>query len=169
MPGWLSDGESTEDIDFFKAIIEDVAANHQIDRNRIYCCGFSNGGMMTYAATTLASDTFAAFASISGYPLNEFHFRATGERPVPFLHIHGKADDFVKYSLWPTVRDMLVARNGCVSVPTVTTDEGRYTKSVYAAGKGVFRTLRMNATTWVTTTTRAAPRTGIPARPCGTS
>ena len=136
--GWLSDGESTEDIDFFKAIIEDVAANYQVDRKRIYCCGFSNGGMMTYAATTLASDTFAAFASISGYPLNEFHFRATGERPVPFLHIHGKADDFVKYSLWPTVRDMLVARNGCVSVPTLTTDEGRYTKSVYAAGKGGF-------------------------------
>ena len=139
MFGWLSDGESTEDIDFFKAIIEDVAAHYQIDRKRIYCCGFSNGGMMTYAATTLASDTFAAFASISGYPLNEFHFRATGTRPVPFLHIHGKADDFVKYSLWPTVRDMLVARNGCVSVPTVTTDEGRYTKSVYATGKGGFQ------------------------------
>ena len=138
IPGWLSDGESTEDIDFFKAIIEDVAANYQVDRKRIYCCGFSNGGMMTYAATTLASDTFAAFASISGYQLNEFHLRATGARPVPFLHIHGKSDDFVKYSLWPTIRDMMVARNGCVSVPTVTTVEGRYTKSVYAAGEGGF-------------------------------
>ena len=136
--GWLADAENTEDIDFFKAIVEDVATRYAIDRKRIYCCGFSNGGMMTYAATTLASDTFAAFASISGYPLNEFHFRATGARPVPFLHIHGKSDDFVKYALWPTIRDMMVARNGCVSVPTVTTDEGRYTKSVYAAGEGGF-------------------------------
>ena len=136
--GWLSDGESTEDIDFFKAIIEDVAARYPIDRTRIYCCGFSNGGMMTYAAATLASDTFAAFASISGYPLNEFHLRATGARPVPFLHIHGKADNFVPFALWPTIRDMMVARNGCVSVPEVTTVAGRYTKSVYAAGEGGF-------------------------------
>jgi len=136
--GWLSDAESTEDIDFFKAIIEDVAANYQIDRKRIYCCGFSNGGMMTYAATTLASDTFAAFASISGYQLNEFHLRATGSRPVPFLHIHGKGDDFVPYARLPTIRDMMVARNGCDSVPTVTNVDGRYTKSVYAAGEGGF-------------------------------
>ena len=134
--GWLSDGESTDDIDFFKAIIEDVATRYTIDRKRIYCCGFSNGGMMAYAATTLASDTFAAFASVSGYQLNEFHLRATGARPVPFLHIHGKADITVPYALWPTIRDMMVARNGCVSVPTVTTDEGRYKKSVYAAGEG---------------------------------
>ena len=138
IPGWLSDGENTEDIDFFKAIIEDVAAHYQIDRKRIYCCGFSNGGMMTYAATTLASDTFAAFAAISGYQLNEFHLRATGARPVPFLHIHGKGDDFVPYDRLPTIRDMMVARNGCDSVPTATTVAGRYTKSVYAAGEGGF-------------------------------
>lgn len=136
--GWLSDGESTDDIDFFKAIIEDVATRYTIDRKRIYCCGFSNGGMMAYAATTLASDTFAAFASVAGYQLNEFHLHATGARPVPFLHIHGKDDTTVPYALWPTIRDMMVARNGCVSVPTVTTVEGRYTKSVYAAEEGGF-------------------------------
>lgn len=137
--GWLSDGENKEDVDFFKAIIEDVASLYpSIDKKRVYCCGFSNGGMMAYAAATLASDTFAAFASISGYQLNEFHLRATGSRPVPFMHIHGKADDFVHYALWPTIRDMMVARNGCASVPTVTTVEGRYTKSVYAAGEGGF-------------------------------
>ena len=136
--GWLSDGENTEDIDFFKAIIEEVATRYPIDRKRIYCCGFSNGGMMAYAATTLASDTFAAFASVSGYQLNEFHLRATGARPVPFLHIHGKADITVPYALLPTIRDMMVARNGCSSVPTVTTVDGRYTKSVYAAGEGGF-------------------------------
>lgn len=137
--GWLSDGANTEDVDFFKAIIEDVAARYPtLDRKRIYCCGFSNGGMMTYAAMTQASDTFAAFASISGYPLNEFHLRATGARPVPFLHIHGKEDGFVPHTKWLTIRDLMVARNGCVSTPEVTTVEGRYTKSVYAAGEGGF-------------------------------
>ena len=47
LPGWNSTGEWSVDIDYIKAIIEDVANNYSIDRKRIYCCGFSNGGMMT--------------------------------------------------------------------------------------------------------------------------
>lgn len=138
VPGWNSTGTPNEDLDFFKAIIEDVANQYDIDRNRIYCCGFSNGGMMTYSNATTASDIFAAFASISGFQLNEFHHRPTGERPVPFLHIHGKADDFVKYSCMPVIRDNMIARNGCNPVAEVTVVDGKYRKSVYEAQDGGF-------------------------------
>lgn len=138
LPGWNSTGEMSEDIDYIKAIIEDVASNYSIDRKRIYCCGFSNGGMMTYTVANLLGDVFAAFASISGYPINEFHLHHTGARPVPFLHIHGKSDDFVKYSLVPKIIDNMVARNGAIPVPTVETKSGKYKKSVYAACEGGF-------------------------------
>lgn len=138
LPGWHSTGEYTKDIDFFKAIIEDVAGNYNIDRKRIYCCGFSNGGMMTYTVANQCSDIFAAFASISGFPLNEFHLHHTSARPFPFLHIHGKADDFVKYSLMPNIVDNIVARNGANPVAEVKTVSGKYTKSVYAATEGGF-------------------------------
>ncbi len=131
VPGWNATGRYNEDARFLKAVIDDVAATRSIDRNRIYCCGFSNGGMMTYASSTACADIFAAFASISGFQLNEFHHSVTGTRPVPFLHIHGKSDDFVKYSLMPVIRDAMVARNGCNPVPEVTAVSGRYTKSVY--------------------------------------
>ena len=136
-PGWTATGEDNFDVKFLKAVIEDVASKYQIDRKRIYCCGFSNGGMMTYAMANACSDEIAAFASISGFPLNEFHLRHAGARPVPFLHIHGKADDFVKYSLMPTIVDEMVARLGANPVPTTTTGNG-YTKSFYAAGDGSF-------------------------------
>lgn len=138
IPGWNSTGFDNEDVDFFKAIITDVEANYSIDRNRVYCCGFSNGGMMTYANASAASDVFAAFASISGFQLNEFHLRTIGARPVPFLHIHGKADDFVKYSCMPIIRDGMIARNGCNPVPEVSEVAGKYRKSVYAATEGGF-------------------------------
>lgn len=138
LPGWHSTGVYTKDIDFFKAIIEDVDAKYKVDRQRIYCCGFSNGGMMTYTVANVASDVFAAFASISGFPLNEFHLHHTSARPYPFLHIHGKADDFVKYSLVPRIVDNTVARNGCNPVPEVKTVSGKYRKSVYAATEGSF-------------------------------
>lgn len=138
IPGWNSTGEENEDTEFFKAIINAVDEDYDIDLDRIYCCGFSNGGMMTYANTSAAADIFAAFASISGFQLNEFHHHTVGERPVPFLHIHGKSDDFVKYSCMPVIRDGMVARNGCNPIPEKTDIPGKYTKSVYPAGEGGF-------------------------------
>ena len=119
--GWVSSGEVNADVEYIKAVIEDVKKKYSVDSKRIYCCGFSNGGMMTYALSNTCADIFAAFASISGFQMNEFHFRHTGARPVPFLHIHGKADDFVKYSLMPTIVDEMVARIGANPVPVKTT------------------------------------------------
>ena len=136
--GWNSTGEDNADVEFIKAVIEDVAKNYSIDRNRIYCCGFSNGGMMTYALSNTCSDIFAAFASISGLQMNEFHFHHTGVRPVPFLHIHGKADDFVKYSCMPVIVDEMVARIGANPVGVKTTAKGKYDKNVYEAAEGGF-------------------------------
>lgn len=138
LPGWHSTGEWSDDIDFFKAIIEEVAKSYAVDRERIYCCGFSNGGMMTYTVANVASDVFAAFCSISGFPLNEFHLHHSGARPVPFLHIHGKADDFVRYALMPVIVENMVARNGAFPVPEKTKVSGKYDKSVYPATEGGF-------------------------------
>jgi poly(3-hydroxybutyrate) depolymerase len=136
--GWDASGEENGDVDFILAVVDEVVKKFKIDSKRVYCCGFSNGGMMTYALTNTCADIFAAFASISGFPLNEFHFRHTGKRPVPFLHIHGKQDDFVKYSLMPVIVDEMVARTGANPVPVKTTVSGKYDKSLYAAGEGGF-------------------------------
>lgn len=136
--GWNATGEDNADAAFLKAIINELAQNYEIDRRRVYCCGFSNGGMNTYAMANACSDVFAAFASISGFPLNEFHLRHTGKRPVPFLHIHGKNDDFVRYSLMPTIVDEMVARMGANPVPVKTSVSGKYDKSVFEATDGSF-------------------------------
>lgn len=138
VPGWDASGEENGDTKFIKAVVDKMYEDYSIDRNRVYCCGFSNGGMMTYAMTNACADVFAAFASISGFPLNEFHLRHTGSRPVPFLHIHGKEDGFVKYSLMPVIVSEMVARNGAVPVPVRTSVSGKYDKSVYEAGEGGF-------------------------------
>ncbi len=136
--GWDASGEDNADAAFLRAIIDDLAGEYQIDRKRVYCCGFSNGGMNTYAMSNACSDVFAAFASISGFPLNEFHLRHVGKRPVPFLHIHGKNDDFVRYRLMPTIVDEMVARMGANPVPIKKTVSGKYDKNVYEAIDGSF-------------------------------
>ena len=136
--GWDASGEMNEDVEFLKSVIDTVATKYNVDRKRIYCCGFSNGGMMTYAMSNVCSDVFAAFAAISGFPLNEFHLHHTGKRPVPFLHIHGKQDDFVRYALMPVIADEMVARLGANPVPQKTTVSGKYDKSIYEATTGSF-------------------------------
>ncbi|MBO4564623.1 MAG: prolyl oligopeptidase family serine peptidase [Bacteroidaceae bacterium] len=136
--GWDASGEDNADAAFLRAIVDNLAEEYQIDRKRVYCCGFSNGGMNTYAMSNACSDVFAAFAAISGFPLNEFHLRHVGKRPVPFLHIHGKNDDFVRYKLMPTIVDEMVARMGANPVPVKKTVKGKYDKSVYQATEGSF-------------------------------
>ena len=136
--GWDATGENNADVAFIKAIVNELAQNYGIDLKRVYCCEFSNGGMNAYALANAASDVFAAYASISGYPINEFHLRHAGDRPVPFLHIHGKNDGTLPYSLTPTIVDDMVARMGANPVPVKTTVNGSYTKSVYEATDGSF-------------------------------
>ena len=135
---WNATGEDNADVAYIRAVVDEVEQKYHTDRQRVYCCGFSNGGMNTYALANACSDVFAACASISGFPLNEFHLRHTGRRPVPFLHIHGKRDDFVNYSLMPTIADEMVARLGANPVPLKTGVSGKYDKNVYEAADGSF-------------------------------
>ena len=63
---WDISGNS--DINFILALIDKMAAEYDIDRNRVYLSGFSMGGMFTYHAMNRIADKIAAFAPISGYP-----------------------------------------------------------------------------------------------------
>ena len=138
MPGWQATGQPSEDTDFILAIIEDVNKRFAVDRQRIYCCGFSNGGMMTYTVACVLRDTFAAFASIAGFPIESMHLHQSSAKPFPFLHIHGKTDNLVVYSKLPIIVDNIIARNGCNPVPEVENVTSKGKKSVYAATEGSF-------------------------------
>lgn len=138
LPGWQATGQASEDTDFFLAIIEDVNKRYTVDRQRIYCCGFSNGGMMTYTVACALRDVFAAFASIAGFPIESMHLHQSSAKPFPFLHIHGKSDNLVLYSKLPIIVDNIIARNGCNPVPEVENVTSKGKKSVYAATEGSF-------------------------------
>lgn len=123
-PAWLCTGKKNDDTQLFEDIIEELNNNtegYSIDETKIYMAGFSVGGMMAYAAANCMSDKIAAFASISGFPMNETHLRHHGKRPVPFLHVHGTKDDFVRYTHMPTIIDNMIFRNGLSSTPAKTT------------------------------------------------
>lgn len=122
---WEATGAENNDTKLFEAIIEALKSNADgftINDQKIYMAGFSVGGMMAYATANVLSDKFAAFASIAGLPMNEVHQRTHGDRPVPFLHVHGTKDSFVRYEHMATIVDNMLTRNGLSYTPTATAE-----------------------------------------------
>lgn len=113
---WSLSGNT--DIDFILTIIDYMADRYDIDRNRVYLSGFSMGGMMTYYAATRIADKIAAFAPISGYPIGGPN--TASSRPIPIIHVHGTADDVVRYGNVQAHVNAWVQRNGCPLIPVVT-------------------------------------------------
>ncbi|ACL64994.1 poly(3-hydroxybutyrate) depolymerase-like protein [Anaeromyxobacter dehalogenans 2CP-1] len=78
-----------DDVQFIADLIEDVAANHRLDRARVYASGISNGGGMAYRLACERPDLIAAIGSIAGGMGEE---ECAPGRPVPVIEIHGDAD-----------------------------------------------------------------------------
>lgn len=109
----------THDIDFMLAIMDEMSARHGIDRNRVYASGFSMGGMFSYTLACKIPEKIAAIAPGNGYPLGG-QFGCTKTRPVPIFHMHGTADDFVKYSGIHAFLSTKTTEYGCPTTPVET-------------------------------------------------
>lgn len=107
-----------KDVDFIAALIDTLAKRHDIDRARVYATGFSMGGMISYYLANKIADRIAAIAPISGYLMRGDP--AASSRPMPILHIHGAADDFVKFSNLPPILKGWRDRNKCPAASVVT-------------------------------------------------
>ena len=117
--GWEATGKENADTKFIKALVDEIKkiynsnSNISVDPKKFYLCGYSMGGMMTYACAKVLNGTFAAYGSCSGYPLNEFHMNLATENPIPFIHMHGNSDNMLGIKHLNTIIENLLFRNGC--------------------------------------------------------
>lgn len=121
--GWEATGKENADTKFIKALVEKIQTdcktknaaynNISVDSTKFYLCGFSMGGMMTYACAKVLNGTFAAYGSCGGFPLNEFHMNLATENPIPFIHLHGTNDKMLGIKHLNTIIENLLFRNGC--------------------------------------------------------
>lgn len=131
--GWEATGKENADTKFIKALVDQIQSDYKtptasnsnisVDPKKFYLCGFSMGGMMTYACAKVLNGTFAAYGSCGGFPLNEFHLNLATKQPVPFIHLHGDADDIVGINHLHTIIENLLFRNGCSLKGFAKTDE----------------------------------------------
>lgn len=84
-----------DDVGFIRQVVTMVSGKINIDRQRIYATGMSNGGMMAYRLACEASDLFAAVAPVAGTDNTR---ECKPQRPVSILHIHARNDDHVLFT-----------------------------------------------------------------------
>ena len=114
-----------DDFGFVEAMITEISSQYNVDMERIYAAGYSNGGMMAYGLANYKSDLVAAVASVSGVMLE-----CTGStsHPMAVVHLHGTSDGVLPYngsSDWSSVQSTLdywINFNNTITTPTVSND-----------------------------------------------
>ena len=57
--------DTFDDVTFFSSLIDTIASNYQIDQNRIYACGYSLGGDMSFELACKLNSRIAAIAPVA--------------------------------------------------------------------------------------------------------
>jgi len=139
-PNGPDNKSEADDFGFVEAMINQISSEYNIDLDRVYAGGYSNGGMMAYGLANYKSDLIAAVASISGTMLN-----CTGStnHPMPVVHLHGTSDDVVSYNGstdWNSVQSTLdywINFNNTTTTPTVNSENsGGITIEHYSYDQG---------------------------------
>lgn len=131
--GHWNDGRGlskADDVKFVSTLIDNLVKRLSADPKRVYACGVSNGGIMSYRLGLELSGKIAAIVSVAG---SQASLLPLG-RPdcfVPFMEIHGTADTLVPWkggkagvggtvlSVEESLRRWTIFNNAS-SIPTVT-------------------------------------------------
>jgi polyhydroxybutyrate depolymerase len=63
---WIAKDPGTfDDVQFFSSLIDTISSNYQIDQNRIYACGYSLGGDMSFELACKLNNKIAAIAPVA--------------------------------------------------------------------------------------------------------
>ncbi len=90
-----------DDVAFFAALIDQIAADYPIDRRRVYATGISNGGIMSYRLACDLSDQIAAIAAVTANLWEGYEATCTPLRPIPVLILNGTDDPLIKWDGGP--------------------------------------------------------------------
>ena len=153
-PTWHSGlglgGSQGDDVAFVRALVEREAGTRALDQSRVFTCGHSSGGLMSYRLAAEASDLFPAVGIVAGSvgvrgPNGRTITIPKPPRPVSVIHFHGTDDPLVPYhggspnrpAGFVSVAESIqfwVVENGCDPTPATET-VGVALRDTYAGGR----------------------------------
>ena len=123
---WNSGGSDNksgaDDLGFVETLLDHLEETQDIDTDRIYAIGMSNGGMMSYLLACRLSQRIAAITSVTG-SMTVDSATCTASRPVSVMQIHGVEDRVVPFDgngdfpSIPKTMEFWAESNGCVGDP----------------------------------------------------
>jgi polyhydroxybutyrate depolymerase len=85
-----------DDVAYLAAVLDDVEARYDIDEQRVFVLGYSNGAFMAHRLACELAPRIAAIVAIAGVNwLNASQCQPS--EPVAVLQVHGDADNVVRY------------------------------------------------------------------------
>jgi len=149
--------EKIDDVGFLSALIDQQVRDLNLDKQRVYATGMSNGALMSFRLASELSDKIAAIAPVACNMPKVLEKRAPPAQPIPVLLIANTEDPCVPWEggelrfalmrlgLVLSVMDTVhywVAHNQCEPKPTVTwlpdtapQDGTRVRREVYGKGR----------------------------------
>lgn len=112
-------GGSMADVDFLKALADQVVREHGADRERVFVAGYDSGGFETWQLACFAADVFKGFAVVSSSLPRQLEGCGAAGFPRPLLVIGGTDD---ARSRWDgdaetlpvfTATETFARKNGC--------------------------------------------------------
>ncbi len=138
---------TVDDVGFLSMMIDTVKKKFSVDSLKIFSCGLSAGGFMSFRLACELPNKIAAIAPVSGLMSDSTRIFCQSICPVPLMYMHGTADGVVNYngalgyvSVDSTIK-IWIGKNGCPQTPVVTnlpdintSDLCTVTKYVYSPG-----------------------------------
>jgi polyhydroxybutyrate depolymerase len=135
-----------DDVQFISDLLDSISATYNVDAQRVYSTGMSNGGFMSYELACKLNNRIAAIASVTGSMTEPRLAACQPTRPVPVMQIHGTADAVVPYSgstlgQFTPIEELVnkwVDFNDCQTTPTITDVPNTSTTDGCTAQRRVF-------------------------------
>ncbi|MDA8859195.1 T9SS type A sorting domain-containing protein [Flavobacteriaceae bacterium] len=94
--------ETVDDVDFLKELAIYLQSEHNLNADKTFATGMSNGGEMCYMLACQASETFKAVVSVAGMMLQEIMDTCNPSNLISIFEIHGINDNVNYYNGDPT-------------------------------------------------------------------
>jgi|GEM_PF-776150 len=104
-----------DDVGFIKALVNYLADEYSIDKEHVFCAGFSNGGFMNFRLALEAQDTVLACVSVGGDLCKTLWKVRPEKNDVGMLVVYGENDESIpknfdgssKTALDPAIEDVI--------------------------------------------------------------
>jgi polyhydroxybutyrate depolymerase len=95
--GYYAHQKNVDDVAFISALIDELVTKWNLDKNRVYVTGISNGAGMSHRLACEMSEKIAAIAAVSGSMSQRIFPTCKPSKPISVLAIYNDEDRLVPF------------------------------------------------------------------------